>query len=146
MILQAEDAVWNGPTKKEGQGSTGSGYLDFLGATGDYIEWKFSWDTEGPAIIKFRYTLAKALALALSRPLELKINGVVFKSRLDFHWTDGWSSWQIMEVEVPLVEGINSVRITAIGQGGPNFDYLIVQRLASQPGSGGENPATTFSF
>ena len=55
-------------------------------------------------------------------------------SSLNFPSTDSWRDWQLFEVEVPLLEGDNLIRITAIGQSGGNFDSLAI---------GGENPITT---
>ena len=100
--------------------------MDFQNSRNDYIEWKFPWHTEGSAIIAFRY----AYRYGGSRPLQLNVNGQVLNPRLDFPLTGGGHDWDLKSVEVPLVEGINSVRITAIGQSGPNFDYLSV----GQPG------------
>ena len=137
QILQAEDATWDGPTLKEGYDSTGNGLLDFQGATGDYIEWTFCSDMAGPETIAFRYALDGS-----PRPLELKVNGIVLDSSLNFPSTASWSDWQLVEVEVPLVEGDNLIRITAVGQSGGNFDSLIVGGSTSHSGSGGKNSTT----
>ena len=73
-----------------------------------------------------------------NRPLELQVNGVVLESKLNFPATSSWKDWQQLEIEVPLVKGVNSVRITTIGYSGGNFDALITWGLGSQNGNGGE--------
>ena len=129
--------MYNGPTFLQGYESTGTGLLDFQNPTGDWIEWQVSSDSAGLETIAFRYVLPKA-----NRPLELKVNGVVSVPSLNFPKTASWSDWQLVQVQVPLVEGNNMIRITAIGQSGGNFDSLIVGGSSSQSGSGGENPIT----
>ena len=140
QILQAEDAMWDGPEYSEGTsgGASGSGLLDFQNPTGDWIEWTVPSGSDDLETIAFRYSLGNA-----PRPLELKVNGVVLDPSLNFPSTNGWTDWQLVEIEVPFVEGDNSVRITAIGQSGGNFDSLIVGDSGSQSGGQGENPITT---
>jgi glucose/arabinose dehydrogenase len=137
QILQAEDAMWDGPSYFEGTsgGATGSGLLDFQNPTGDWIEWTVPAATDDLETIAFRYALGNS-----PRPLELQVNGVVIDPSLNFPSTSGWTDWQLVEVEVPFVEGDNSVRITAIGQSGANFDALIVGGASSESGGQGENP------
>ncbi|MEO1597569.1 MAG: PQQ-dependent sugar dehydrogenase, partial [Planctomycetota bacterium] len=137
QILQAEDAMWDGPSYFEGTsgGATGSGLLDFQNPTGDWIEWTVPAATDDLETIAFRYALGNS-----PRPLELQVNGVVIDPSLNFPSTAGWTDWQLVEVEVPFVEGDNSVRITAIGQSGANFDALIVGGASSESGGQGENP------
>ena len=140
QVLQAEDAMWDGPNYYEGTsgGATGTGLLDFQNDFDDWIEWTVPSGSDGPETIAFRYALGNA-----PRPLELKINGVVVDPSLNFPSTDGWSDWQLVSAEVPFVAGDNTVRITAIGQSGANFDSLVVGESTSQPGPGGDNPITT---
>ena len=71
--------------------------------------------------------------------MELKVNGLILESSLDFTPTSSWSDWQELEIEVPLVVGDNSVRITTIGNSGGNFNALIVRGSSLQPGNGGES-------
>ena len=116
-------------------GATGSGLLDFQNPTGDWIEWTVPAATDDLETIAFRYALGNS-----PRPLELQVNGVVIDPSLNFPSTAGWTDWQLVEVEVPFLEGDNSVRITAIGQSGANFDALIVGGASSESGGQGENP------
>ena len=120
-----QNATWDGPNLHQGRHSSGNGYLDFRHSRGDWIEWKFSSIKAGPAKVGIVY------ACSNNRPLELKVNGEVLESSLDFPRTPSWSDWQTLEVEVPLVEGVNTVRITAIGHSGGNFDALVTRGLGS---------------
>jgi hypothetical protein len=68
---------------------------------------------------------------ATDRPLELKVNGTVVRPALSFPRSNfsgaGWSDWRTVTVSVPLIAGANTVRLTAIGQSGPNLDALTVR-------------------
>ena len=107
--------------------------MDFVGSSGEWIEWRVSSDAAGLENITFVY------ASTTNRPLELKVNGLILESSLDFTPTSSWSDWQELEIEVPLVVGDNSVRITTIGNSGGNFNELIVRGSSLQPGNGGES-------
>ena len=115
QFLQAEDATWDGPELDEDDN-----VLNFINSVGDWIQWTVSSDTAGPATIAFRYESAS------DRPLELKVNGVVLDSSLDFPSTSSFGEWQLVHVEVPLVIGDNLIRITAIGHSGGSVAGLIV--------------------
>ena len=113
QFLQAEDATWDGPELDDGA-------LDFINSVGDWIQWTVSSDTAGTATIAFRYESDS------DRPLELRGNGVVLNSSLDFPSTSSSGEWQLVHVVVPLVIGDNLIRITAIGHGGGVVAGLIV--------------------
>ena len=97
--------MYDGPAFYQGYESTGTGALDFQNPTRDWIEWKVSSDIAGLETIAFRYVLPKA-----NRPLELKVNGVVLVPSLNFPKTASWSDWQLVQVQVPLVEGNNIIQ------------------------------------
>jgi len=102
-------------------GFTGSSFVDYLNANGDYVEWSLPSCSGGAATASFRYALAGG-----NRPLRVLVNGVEVTSSLSFPATGGWASWGEASVEVHLNAGQNLVRLVAAGSSGANMDALII--------------------
>lgn len=119
---EAEDAVLRGPLiASEMPGFTGSGYADYINASGDYIEWTTHVPGAGAYTLKFRYANGST-----NRPLQLQVNGVIIKASLDFASSGGWGTWSISSANADLIAGANTIRLTTIGLNGPNVDNLSV--------------------
>ena len=116
---QAEDATLIGPLVLTGRGSEGTGYADYQNPTGDYIEWTVNADNAGTFDLSWRYANG-----ASDRPLELSVNGITELASLSFPSTNTWTTWNLVTESVDLNQGINTVRLTAIGSSGANFDWL----------------------
>jgi hypothetical protein len=124
--LQAEYAARSGATVAgENSGYSGSGYVDFQHASGDWVEWTYTAASARNYSLTFRY----ANGGTPDRPLELKVNGVVVRSRLSFPATGGWSTWKTVTTTVALKAGTNKVRLTAVGLDGPNLDRLEIRPI-----------------
>ena len=121
VTYQAEDATLMGPIVFSGRGSEGTGYADYQNLTGDYIEWVVDVPSVGTYDLTWRYALGSS-----DRPLELTINGVTTLASLNFPRTSNWSTWNLVTESLALNEGINTVRLTATGNSGANFDWLQV--------------------
>jgi uncharacterized delta-60 repeat protein len=122
-ILEAEDAVLNGPAVASDQpGFTGYGYADFTSASGDYVEWAVTTAAAGPFALQFRY----ANGGTTNRPLQLTVNGIVVNATLAFPPTGGWTTWTISSAIVNLNAGNNKIRLTTTGFNGANIDHLVV--------------------
>jgi glucose/arabinose dehydrogenase/chitodextrinase len=133
---EAEDARLSGPTvSTQHPGHTGTGFADFLNATGDFIEWTISIPTAGTYTLGFRY----ALGSDANRPLGVQVNGTVVAASLAFPPTATWTDWQYASVSVNLPAGTSTVRVSSIGVNGPNVDHLHV----SSKGSTGRLAAAT---
>ena len=76
-----------------------------------------TWTTQ----VRFRYTNGSESA----RALELR-DGRVISPALPFARATYWSTGQELIVAVPLNEARNTVRLTSIGDNGPNIDSLRV--------------------
>lgn len=126
-IYQAENAVLSGAVVKTGQDSTGSGYVDYVNASGDFIEWRVNAESEGTYDLGWRY----ALGGSSNRPLELSVNGAVEVPSLGFASTGGFRRWKTANQSVALAAGVNKIRLSAIGKSGANFDYLEVTNLSA---------------
>jgi carbohydrate binding protein with CBM6 domain/glycosyl hydrolase family 20 len=121
-IFEAEDAdnITGAEVKTHGDNFSGTGYVDYANATGDYIEWQVKIDEPGKYKISFVYALA-----AGNRPLSLSINGTIVKDKLSFPATGDWATWtETAVVPVTLKSGGNKIKITATGSSGGNIDYL----------------------
>ncbi|QNF33731.1 carbohydrate-binding protein [Adhaeribacter swui] len=119
--LEAEKAVLNGAVESNNQeGYTGTGFADYVQASGDYIEWTVNATTAGSFMFQFRY----ANGGTTNRPLKLEVNGETVASNLAFVPTGGWAQWSLSATSVYLMAGENKVRLTTIGYNGPNLDNL----------------------
>ncbi len=120
-VLEAERAVLSGAVVATSQpGFTGTGYADYVNATGDYIEWTVNATAAGSFLLQFRY----ANGGTTNRPLQLKVNGTTVAASLNFTPTGSWSTWKVSAAAVALITGANKIRLTATGSNGPNVDNL----------------------
>jgi hypothetical protein len=110
---------WDPPTLL---GYTGTGYVDYQKASGDYIEWTVSVGAAGPFTLAFRHANG-----AGTRSLQLRVNGAVVLSALAFPSTGSWATWREVTAAVTLNAGANTIRLTATGSSGPNVDALTVR-------------------
>ncbi|MBC7908881.1 MAG: fibronectin type III domain-containing protein, partial [Pyrinomonadaceae bacterium] len=123
-IYEAENATIVGAVFANNQtGYTGTGFVDYLNPTGDYIEWTISVPAAGNYTLDFRY----ANGSTANRPLELRVNQTVVNGSLPFTPTASWATWSISGMPVSLNAGVNTIRLTAIGSSGANIDSLTVR-------------------
>ncbi|MEO6327952.1 MAG: carbohydrate-binding protein [Ginsengibacter sp.] len=132
VTLEAEQAVLNGAIVSSNRaGFTGSGFADYINASGDFIEWTVNMLGAGSYSLQFRY----ANGGVSDRPLKLEINGVIVTASLSFSPTGGWTTWSVSSATANLIAGNNKVKLTAIGSSGPNVDNLKVEAVTCQPGT-----------
>ncbi len=119
--LEAEQALLNGAVVASNQpGFTGTGFADYVNASGDYIEWTLNASLAGSFTLKFRY----ANGSAANRPLKLQVNGVEVVASLAFSPTGAWATWSVSSASANLIGGNNKIRLTTTGSNGPNVDHL----------------------
>lgn len=117
---QAEDAEYVGPVEVTNQpGYYGTGFLDYSNATNDYIKWSVYVPADGTYSLTFRYSIASN-----NRPLKLTVNDEVRVASVPFTSTGSWANWRTYTTSTTLVEGNNTIMLTAIGSSGGNFDEL----------------------
>ncbi|MEM6630732.1 MAG: T9SS type A sorting domain-containing protein [Bacteroidota bacterium] len=121
QIFEAETATLSGVNVFTGRNASNNQYTDFQNPSGDFIEWELPANQGGPYRLTFIYQLGKP-----NRPLQLDINGTLTLASLDFPSTGNWVEWDSISAEVTLVSGLNTIRLTAIGNSGANFDFLRV--------------------
>lgn len=125
-IYQAEEAIFVGPEFFSGRGAEGTGYIDYQNPTDDYIEWVVDVSEAGTYDLNWRYANGRS-----DRPLQLTVNGVIEANSLSFPNTGSWTSWGLATDSVELNPGSNTIRLTAIGSSGANFDWLEVSSSSS---------------
>jgi hypothetical protein len=122
--FEAETATRSGPiVGSENARFTGTGYADFVGPSGEFLEWTVNSATARTVTLDFRY----ANGATSDRPLELKVNGSVLNSRLSFVGTGSWTTWRTVSATVTLQAGANKIRLTSVGASGANLDSLTVR-------------------
>lgn len=145
-LLEAENAVRvGGVFANYNPGYTGTGYVDYKNATGDYIE----WTVEMPSVRSMELQIRYANGGTSNRPMRLSVNGTVVTQSLAFPVTGSFRNWAYAKLLVNLAAGVNTIRLTANGASGPNTDHLVVApppapTLATTQSQQG--PADTRSF
>jgi glucose/arabinose dehydrogenase len=128
ILLEGEFAELSGVTLRWGYpGFTGTGFADFDIASGAYVEWVVNLPAAGDFAIDFRY----ANGALKDRPLELKVNNETRVASLSFAPTGTWTNWTIVKTVQALKAGINTIRLTSIGQNGGNFDHIQIYQNAT---------------
>lgn len=125
-ILEAELAQLNGArVGTNHSGYFGTGFVDYINSTQDFIEWVVDIPEKGIYDLEFRYALAYS-----NRPLSISVNGTNVVSSFSFPATNSWSNWGTVLMNASLNAGINKIRATAIGYSGANVDYLKISSPA----------------
>ena len=125
---EAESAArWGPVVDRSIPGFTGTGFVDFGGSAGQWVEWSVNESAAVARTLTFRYANGSS-----DRPLELRVNGEVASGRLSFGPTGSWGTWKTVSVTTPLVAGANRVRLTSLGAG-PNVDSLKVSGATQPP-------------
>lgn len=127
---EAENAtISQGAVRSNHSGYSGSGFVDYADRSGSYVEWNVAMINAGQATLSLRYANGSGGLLdSGDRPMSIWVNGVAVSSYA-FPNTGGWTRWRTRTFTVSLQPGTNTVRaVAAASGGGPNVDYLEVQR------------------
>lgn len=126
--LEAEQATLSGEIAGNGYtGYTGTGYVDYQGVSGTYIQWVVNVPAAGAYDLDFRYANNST-----NRPLDIAVNGVVVADDLAFARTFSWTNWSTTGITATLNAGTNTIRATTTGLSGPNMDHLVVTSVGGQ--------------
>jgi PKD repeat protein len=135
LTLQAEDATVSGAVVTANQaGYTGTGFVDYVNASGDYIEWNVAAPAAAAVTLSFDYAL-----LGGNRPLDVVVNNTSLGAS-NFPATGAWSTWSSVNVPATLQAGNNTIRLAARGSSGPNVDRLRVNSVST---GNSDAPATS---
>lgn len=105
-------------------GFSGTGFVDYVGE--GYVEWLVDVAGSGRFLLSFRYALASG-----DRPQEIDVNGVWVSQYTEFPATGAWDQWDVVQMEVALNAGTNTVRAQTVCCSGANMDRLDVTLVAS---------------
>lgn len=123
VTYEAENATLSGAAvATNNAGYTGTGFVDFGSAAGQYVQWSVSAASAGTHTFEIRY----ANGGPTSRPLSVSVNGTTVDASLDFPPTGGWSTWSAVSFTANLNAGSNTVSVTLTQSAGPNLDHLKV--------------------
>lgn len=119
--LQAEGAFVSGAkVAKDRPGYSGTGFVDFINNSKDYIEWTTDIKVAGTYSLSFQF--ANGSAKARSVAIYVDNN---FAQNASFPSLTNWDNWATFSgPRVFLKAGTHKIKMTAIGQSGPNIDFL----------------------
>jgi hypothetical protein len=124
VLYEAENGSFKGAIfANNNPGFTGTGFVDFVNASGDSLGWTVHADTARSYSLTIRY----ANGSAASRPLKITVNGVTVNSSLAFPPTGSWQIWNTVTFTAALKSGSNQVVAVSIGSNGGNLDNLVVK-------------------
>ena len=125
FTLEAEKAKLSGPlVKNTHPGYTGTGFADFINPSGEFIEWTFYVPATANYKVGFRYSFATTA----TRNMQIMVNGIIANASFPFTSTSSLSTWAYAYITTKLVQGINTIRATAIGSSGPNIDHILLSQ------------------
>jgi PelA/Pel-15E family pectate lyase len=141
IILEAEKgeftgiidrhSCWHNVMLSDAPHSThsGRGAVDTKNNIGSYVELDYKATWTGPHRITVRYTHIKSDP----RPAVLLVNGNKV-AKLKLKQSEALSAWKTQSVKVNLEEGMNTLRLEALNDGGlPNTDYIKVAEIRDIP-------------
>lgn len=121
IVLQAEDATYNGKTDTKHTGYTGSGFVDTENEVGAYIEFEFSIKDAGETDITVFYAHGKTD----DRSASVTLNDSMIVSSLAFPATGAFTTWSSVQFKAGLRRGTNLLRLTALASEGlVNIDKI----------------------
>jgi hypothetical protein len=91
-VFEAETAAFTGPlVSTKHPGFTGSGYLDFQNASGDFVQWTVNAASAGSAPLAVRYANGGSTTIQV----RVTVNGTNLASNLSMPFTGAnWEVWQ----------------------------------------------------
>ncbi|WP_323814421.1 pectate lyase [Cellvibrio sp. NN19] len=116
-------------------GFTGNGYINSTNAQGAAIEWAVNAPTSGRYTLSFRF----ANGGTANRNGSLLINGGSNGNyTIDLPVTNAWATWQTVSIEIDLVQGNNTLKLSALTADGlANIDWLKVDGAQVSAGTCG---------
>lgn len=139
-IFYAEDASYaQGITETTNTGFCDSSYINLDNTTGSFLEWNITVPTAGNYFCSFSI----ANGSTVNRQMQIIVNNGENYWLQDFLSTDSWTSWTTRGIVLPLVAGVNTIRMnSATDSGGPNIDTMKIS-LTEEPVAEYYIPETT---
>jgi alpha-galactosidase len=130
--IEAESAtISQGVVESNHAGFSGTGFVNYTNVAGGYVEFTVSVAQAG----SFNVTFGHANGTAVSRPMNIAVDGETRAGNLGFGPTGAWTNWSAVTVPLALTAGVHTIRATATtANGGPNLDYLDVSPVPAAAG------------
>ncbi len=101
-------------------GFSGTGFADYINKNNDYVEWTVDIAATAPYRLSFQYANGSSAA----RNMRVTIDGQEVGTVLGTP-TSSWTGWRGENIDpVVVTAGERRIRLTALGNSGPNVDYL----------------------
>ncbi len=122
-------------TESTNTGFTGNGYTNANNAVGAAIEWAVNAPSSGRYTLNFRY----ANGGTAPRNGSLLINGGSNGNyTVELPVTGAWTTWQTASIEIDLIQGNNTVKLSALTADGlANIDSLKIDGAQTSAGTCG---------
>lgn len=120
------------PTESSNDGFTDSGYVNTDNYQGAGIGWAINANSSGRYTLEVRFANGGAAA----RNGELNVNnGAGGMHSVTLGVTNAWTTWQATTLEIDLVQGNNTLVLSAVGgEGLANIDYIKLSGEATSAG------------
>ncbi|MDE5563950.1 MAG: RICIN domain-containing protein [Oscillospiraceae bacterium] len=122
QVYYAIDQAYNkGYYENTNAGFTSEAYVNLDNNNSSFIEFSVTVPSAGNYLCTFNI----ANGSAVNRQMKVQVNDNVDYWMQDFLSTEAWTNWNERALVLPLVAGVNMIRLTsATNEGGPNIDYL----------------------
>lgn len=130
-VLEGEDnCAGEGVLEATNSGYQGEGYFNFDNVNGSSATYYLVSSGNQTVTLGFRYANGGSSA----RPLTVSVNGNN-QGTISGDITGGWTSWSSEAKSINLIDGVNTIILTATSNdGGPNFDLISLPALVSAGG------------
>ncbi|GGB94769.1 hypothetical protein GCM10011325_22690 [Dyadobacter sediminis] len=127
---EAEEAkLYGAQPARDHNGYSGKSYVDFINPKHDYIEWTIRTELPGTYTLGFQFSNGSNGARSMRLTADNELVEIT-----TFIPTNSWNNWAFYSgAKVYLQPGTHKIRLTAIGDSGPNIDYLSVSFRSEYP-------------
>ncbi|MBO8132014.1 MAG: Ig-like domain-containing protein, partial [Candidatus Marinimicrobia bacterium] len=125
VIQENESGVlsYDGSVDDNHVGYTGDGFINTVNENGVGITWEVNVTESGTYTLEWRY----ANGSSTNRTAQVKVDGNVVVSNVDFQPTGSWDNWDEVSIDVTLSQGTRQIRLEATNSSGlPNIDYISI--------------------
>lgn len=126
ILYFAKDAIiQDGITETLNSGFTKDSYVNLNNEAGSNITWTVNAPENGNYLTTFRF----ANGSATDRQMKIEVNNGTEFWVQPFLTTNAWNQWAERGIVLPLKAGLNNIKLTSRTEsGGPNFDYLKIEK------------------
>ncbi len=113
--------MYKSVSESTNSGFSGTGYANFDNEIGSSIEFAVCVSESGEKSVEIAFANGSTAA----RRVSVAVNGTEVYNAVNFDVTGSWTTWDVKNVQLALVKGVNTVKFTsATSDGGPNIDKI----------------------